>query len=482
MSTRSPEVETVVPGQHPLSRYLLAVGVVIMLAGLLFGYDQGVISGALGGIEKSFHPSTFVIEIITSWVTLGAMVGALAAGALCERLGRRFTVLVAAGIFVVGALLEALAPGTVTLVIGRLVLGVGVGIASVAAPLYGAENAPARLRGRYVSLYQMAITMGIFVAYFADYLLISSDRWRVMLGISVVPGVLLILAALPLRDTAPWYLKIGRRSDAESVLRRAEPERGPQARLAEIEQSLAGDVQVSWGEVFAHRWRRPLTVAAVLAIFQQFTGINAIIYYADTIFAAAGFNSPTTQSLATLWAVGGVNMFATLIAVLWVDRFGRKPLLLIGSAGMFVSLLVVAGAFFELHKVTASTHASGGPTNAGILALIGLVGFIAAFAFSLGPVVWTVINEVFPAHVRGRGVAIATAVNWLAAWLVAQTFLSLVDVLTTEGTFLLFAGFCALTFVYVRFFVPETKGRTLEEIQQMWSDPGALRHAVSSWI
>ena len=149
-----------------------------MLAGLLFGYDQGVISGALSGIEKSFHPSTFVIEIITSWVTLGAMAGALVAGALCERLGRRFTVLVAAGIFVVGALLEALAPGTVTLVIGRLVLGVGVGIASVAAPLYGAENAPARLRGRYVSLYQMAITIGIFVAYFADYLLISSDRWR----------------------------------------------------------------------------------------------------------------------------------------------------------------------------------------------------------------------------------------------------------------------------------------------------------------
>ena len=216
MGTGSPADEARVHERHHLSRYLLAIGLVVMLAGLLFGYDQGVISGALGGIEKSFHPSTLVIEIITSWVTLGAMAGALVAGALCERLGRRFTVLVAATVFIVGALVEALAPGTVTLVIGRLVLGVGVGIASVAAPLYGSENAPARLRGRYVSLYQMAITIGIFVAYFADYLLISSDRWRVMLGISLVPGVLLFVAVLPLRDTAQWYLKMGRRSDAES--------------------------------------------------------------------------------------------------------------------------------------------------------------------------------------------------------------------------------------------------------------------------
>ena len=465
-----------------MSPYLLAVGLVVMLAGLLFGYDQGVISGALSGIDRSFHPGTLVIEVITSWVTLGAMAGALVAGVLTEREGRKSTILLAAGTFVVGALLEALSPGTFVLVVGRLVLGAGVGIASVAAPLYGAENAPARVRGRFVSLYQMAITVGIFLAYLADYLLISGNTWRVMLGISAIPAVLLVIAIWPLNDSARWYLKVGRRADAEKVLRRIDPAGDIDGEMARIEQAISSDTEASWREVFAPQWRKPLAVATLLAVLQQLTGINAVIYYADTIFGAAGFNDPTSQSLATLWAIGGVNVFATLIAVFWVDRFGRKPLLLIGSSGMFLGLLVVAASFFELHKVTtseaASTHA---PSQAGILALVGLVVFIASFAFSLGPVVWTVINEVFPARIRGRGVAVATAVNWLAAWAVAQTFLSLVGAITTEGTFLLFAGFCIVIFVYVRWFVPETKGRTLEEVQHLWSDPEQLRAAISTW-
>jgi sugar porter (SP) family MFS transporter len=482
----TPTAPTTPPPTRPvrphMSRYLLAVGLVVMLAGLLFGYDQGVISGALSGIDKTFHPSTLVIEIITSWVTLGAMVGALVAGVLTERLGRRFTIVLAALIFVVGALLEALSPNTTVLVIGRLVLGAGVGIASVAAPLYGAENAPARTRGRFVSLYQMAITIGIFLAYFADYLLISGNGWRVMLGISAIPAVLLLFAVWPLRDSARWYLKVGRRSDAEDVIHRIDPDADVAAEVSSIEEVLATETQATWGEVFAREWRRPLMVAGLLAVLQQLTGINAIIYYADTIFAAAGFNNPTSQSLATLWAVGGVNVVATLIAVFWVDRFGRKPLLLIGSTGMFMGLVVVAGAFFQLSKVTSSEHATTtAPTEAGVLALVGLVVFIASFAFSLGPVVWTVINEVFPSRIRGRGVAVATAINWLAAWVVAQTFLSLVDAITTQGTFLLFAGFCVLTFVYVRFFVPETKGKTLEQVEAMWSDPEELERAISTW-
>jgi SP family galactose:H+ symporter-like MFS transporter len=471
------------PARPKLSRYLVAVGLVVVLAGLLFGYDQGVISGALDGIDKTFHPSTVVTEIITSWVTLGAMVGALVAGELAERLGRRVTILLAAVIFVVGALLEALAPDIAVLVLGRLVLGAGVGIASVAAPLYGAENAPARVRGRFVSLYQMAITIGIFFAYFADYLLLDhgADSWRFMLGISAVPAVLLLVAVWPLGDSARWYLRVGRRKEAESVIRRANPAADVEAESAAIRVSITTEDQATWGEVFKKEWRRPLVVASVLAVLQQLTGINAIIYYADTIFAAAGFNDPTSQSLATLWAVGGVNVVATLIAVFWVDRFGRKPLLLIGTSGMLFGLLTVAGAFFELNSVTASQAAHHGSSQAATLALVGLVVFIASFAFSLGPVVWTVINEVFPARVRGRGVAVATAINWLAAWVVAQTFLSLVGAITTEGTFLLFAGFCVVTFVYVRWFVPETKGKTLEEVQEMWSDPEGLERAISTW-
>jgi sugar porter (SP) family MFS transporter len=265
---------------HPsarLSRYLFGIGLVVMLAGLLFGYDQGVISGALSGIDKSFHPATLVIEIITSWVTLGAMAGALAAGVLTERCGRRASILLAAAVFVVGGLLEALSPNTFVLVIGRLVLGAGVGVASVAAPLYGAENAPAHVRGRFVSLYQMAITVGIFLAYFADYLLINGNGWRIMLGISAIPAVLLLVAVWPLGDTARWYLKMGRRSDAEAVLKRVDPAADAAAEADRLEQAVEADVQASWREVFAHDWRKPLSVAALLAVLQQLTGINAII-------------------------------------------------------------------------------------------------------------------------------------------------------------------------------------------------------------
>jgi len=478
MATSSGSSDTSGTATPRTSRYVYAVGLVLLLCGLLFGYDQGVISGALNGIEEDFDPSTLVIEIITSWVTLGAMVGALLAGVLADRLGRRFTLMLAAGIFVVGTLLEALAPGTVVLVIGRLVLGAGVGIASVAGPLYGAENAAARDRGRMVSLYQMAVTVGIFLAYWADYLLIESSSWRLMLGISAVPAVLLVLAILPLRDSATWYVRAGRLDDAEDVVRRAEPEVDAPGRVREIADVLTSEVQASWREVFSARWRKPLVVAAGLAVLQQLTGINAVIYYANTIFAAAGFESPTQQSLATLWAVGGVNVVATLVAVFWVDRFGRKPLLTIGSWGMLLSLLLVAGAFLRLDQVTASDTASGQPTNAGYLALVGMVTFIASFAFSLGPVVWTVINEVFPAQARGKGVATATALNWLAAWLVTQFFLTVVEWTSTSGAFLIFAFFCAVTLWFTARFVPETKGRTLEQVQRMWDDPAELDRAI----
>jgi MFS transporter, SP family, galactose:H+ symporter len=455
--------------------YLLAVGLVIMLAGLLFGYDQGVISGALTGIQKQFSVGTFLLEVITSWVTLGAMVGALVAGSLADRLGRRATIVVAAGLFIAGALIEALAPDAYVLVVGRLLVGFGVGVASVAAPLYAAELAPSRLRGRMVTLYQLAITIGIFVAYFADYLLTQGNQWRVMLGVSAVPGVLLILAIVPLPDSPRWYVKRGRHDQARSALEKVEPGVDVGAELQDMEDLNEKEANGSWREVFAPAWRRPLVIGILLAVFQQFTGINAIIYYADKVFAAAGFATPASQSLATLWAIGAVNVVATFVAVAWVDRFGRRPLLLVGSVGMGASLILV-GVMFERMPKTAG-HSSGTSTT-GVITLIGLVVFIASFAFSLGPVVWTIINEIFPSHIRARAVAVATAANWFAAWLVAQFFLSLVDLITEAGTFWLFAGFCAVTFVFVRWFVPETKNRSLEELEQLWGDPDAIRLAI----
>ncbi len=454
------------PRHHRPSSWLIMVGAVIMMAGLLFGYDQGVISGALDGIEKDFDVGTTAIEIITSWVTLGAMFGALAAGVLADKIGRKPTITLAAALFIVGAAIEAFAPGTVVLVVGRLVVGFGVGVASVAAPLYAAEMAPARWRGRFVSMYQLAITLGIFFAYLVDQFLTNSDRWRLMLGVSAVPAIVLFVLMSPMPESPRFLLKRGRRDKASAALTKVEPDADIDARLAEVEESLAADAdQASWSELFGHTLRRPLMIGIGLAVFQQITGINAIIYYGNKIFAAAGFETPADQAAATTWAIGAVNVLATLIAVVYVDRFGRKPLLRIGLVGMGTSLAVVGFCFFRLD----AQPPGAGESMAGIFTLVGLVVFIASFAFSLGPVVWTVINEIFPSRIRGRGVALATAVNWFSAWAVSQFFLTIVDAIGEGTTFLLFAAFSATAFVWIGRKVPETKGKTLEEIETFWT-------------
>jgi sugar porter (SP) family MFS transporter len=452
-----------------MSRWLLTVAVVIMLAGVLFGYDQGVIAGALHGIKADFDIGTTTTEIITSWVTLGALVGALVAGFMADRYGRRTTILSAAALFTVGAAIEAFAPGPEVLVIGRLVVGFGVGVASVAAPLYAAEMAPAAVRGRFVSLYQLAITVGILIAYVVDEALTNADSWRAMLGVSAIPGVMLVMAMWPMPDSPRWLLKQGRRDDAVDALTKVQPAVDVEAAIAEAEASIAADRdQASWGEVFAPAARRPLTIAFGLAVFQQITGINAIIYYANSIFGAAGFATPQEQAAATTWAIGVVNVLATFIAVAYVDRFGRRPLLIAGLIGMAISLAVV-GLGFAL--VDASGNADGGESITSVMTLVGLVCFIASFAFSLGPVVWTVINEIFPSRIRGRGVSLATAANWGSAWFVSQFFLTITDAIGQAGTFWLFSGFAVVALIWVARTLPETKGKTLEEIEQFWAVP-----------
>ena len=446
---------------------LVLVLVVVLLSGALFGYDQGVISGALEGIQRSLKLSPTLLEVVTSWVTLGALAGSLAGGEIADRLGRRTALLAAAGLFAAGAAVEALAPNVTILVAGRLVVGFGVGVAAVAAPLYAAELAPAEHRGRFVSAYQLAITIGIFLAYLIDQALASDREWRIMLGVSAVPALLLLVAILPAVESPRWLVRMGQRDRARDSIVRARPWVDPDVRLKSIEDSLRDEPpNASWSEVFAPAWRRPLTIGIGLAVFQQITGINAVIYYSDRIFAAAGFSSPQAQTMATTWAIGAVNVVATLIAVAFIDKLGRRPLLLAGLAGMCVSLAAVGLAFFSAGTAAMS------PT-AGMVTLVALILFIVSFAFSLGPVVWTVINEIFPGRVRGRAVAVATAVNWGAAFLVSEFFITLVDAIGEAGTFALFAIFCVAGGVWVYHRVPETKGRSLEQIESLWDAPAA---------
>lgn len=449
-----------------MTLWLGVVLVVTLFSGALFGYDQGVISGALHGLRGSFSLSPLLVEVVTSWVTLGALFGSLAGGELADRFGRKRALLIAALMFTAGALVEALAPSTLILIVGRLIVGAGVGVAAVAAPLYAAELAPPSLRGRFVSAYQLAIAAGIFIAYLVDGWLSKSDAWRWMLGVSAVPGLLLLLVALIAPESPRWLMKMRRRPEAQIAVRKVHPGVEAKPQLDAIARSLRADAgAASWGEVLSLKWRRPLMIGLGLAVLQQVTGINAVIYYADQIFAEAGFATQASQAMVTTWAVGAVNVLATLIAITFIDRLGRRKLLLAGLLGMTASMAVIGAAF---RFVPAAGGANAGPGTAGLIALAAVVAFIVSFGFSVGPVVWTVINEIFPGHIRGRAVATATAVNWASAFLVSQGFLTLIGAIGASFTFWLFALFCAAGWVWTYRTVPETKGRSLEQIQLMW--------------
>jgi sugar porter (SP) family MFS transporter len=454
--------------------WLVMVGFVVILAGLLFGYDQGVIAGALGGMTASFDLSTTMQEVVTSLVTLGALVGALLGGGLADKLGRTRTLVIAGVFFALGAIGEAASQSTGVLTVSRFVVGFGVGIASVAAPLYAAEMAPKQTRGRFVSSYQLAITIGILMADIVDAALSNDGRWRLMLGLSVVPGVVLILVAAIMPDSPRWLMRMGRRSDARTALVKTQGGPKVEERLDAIADDLTSNPEAGWSQVFAPSIRRALWVGVGLAVIQQVTGINAVIYYSDKIFSLAGFSTPAQQTHATLIAVGLVNVLATLIALAWVDRFGRKPLLFAGLVGMTIGLVAIAGAFAFLDK---NPTEGGGASVVGIVTLIAMVVYIASFAFSLGPVVWTMIAEIFPSQVRGKAVAVSAAANWGAAFVVSATFLSLIDAIGEVATFLLFAVMCVIAFVWIKANVPETKGKALEEIQDAWAEHDRRQNA-----
>ena len=465
-TTSQPQTLPRVSGEN-MTPWLFVVLLVVLFAGGLFGYDQGVISGALNGIKHTFSLSTLMVQVVTSWVTLGALAGSLAGGEMGDRIGRKRTMLIAGALFTVGAIVQWAAPDVVVLVAGRLMVGLGVGVAAVAGPLYAAELAPAGLRGRFVSGYQLAITIGIFLAYLVDGWLSASGAWRAMLGAAAVPGAALFIMSLVAPESPRWLMMKLRREDAAREAHKVQPAIDVEPRLAAIEVALRQDAtRTSWREVFHSQWRKPLMVGLGLAIFQQITGINAIIYYANQIFASAGFDTEVSRTTVTTWAIGGVNVLATVIAIAFIDQMGRRKLLLAGLLGMGVSLAVVGTAF---RYISAAPAGAAGPTTAGIITVIALVFFIICFAFSLGPVTWTVINEIFPAHIRGRGVAVATAVNWGSAFLVSQGFLSLVDAIGSSLSFWLFAVFCSIGWVWIYYTVPETKGQTLEEIQTGWA-------------
>jgi sugar porter (SP) family MFS transporter len=435
-------------------RFVYIVASIAALGGLLFGFDTGVISGALLFIRQDFHLNAFTEGFIVSALLLGAMVGAGVSGALSDRLGRRTIILVAAVIFAVGAIGAALSPSVETLIAFRFVLGLGVGTASALVPSYISESAPTDVRGSLSSLFQLAITLGILVAYLVNAVFAPLGDWRWPLGLAFVPALVLFVGMYLMPETPRWLVSKGREEEARRVLGRTRTDEEIEGEIQEIHRvEEEAKEQAGYRELLAP-WVRPVLVAGIgLAIFQQFVGINTVIYYAPTIIESTGLAN-VASVLATV-GIGVVNVLMTVVAILLIDRIGRKPLLFVGLAGMVVSLAIIGGAFLD-------------PNLAGILSwvtLAGLMLYVASFAVSFGPLLWVMLPEVFPLKVRGAGTGMSALGNWGANFVVSQAFLPLVALIGTTTVFWIFAGVCVAAAIFVYFLVPETRGRSLEQIE-----------------
>ena len=444
-------------GVKPLVYVAVAAAAV---GGLLFGYDTGVISGAILFITDQFSLSTTMEEIVVSAVLVGAVIGAVIGGALTGRFGRRSMIIVAGIVFTVSAISSALAPTVTFLIASRIVSGIAIGIASFISPMYIAELAPARVRGALVAVNMLAITTGIVIAYLVDYAFSSSQEWRFMFGLAAIPAIVLTLAMWRLPDSPRWLISKSRVEQATHVLQRVRTasEVGPE--ITDIQQSMAQQGSGGVAELFGHSLRMPMLVGMGLSIFQQITGINTVIYYSPTIFGFAGFKSPGSAILAGA-ALTAVMWCFHVLAIFLLDRVGRRPLLLVGVVGQIVGLAIL-GAAFQFQQV------AGFKAYMSYVAIGGLGIYTACFAFGLGPIFWLMISEIFPLKVRGAAMSAVTVANWGMNLVVAVTFLSLVGVLGHAWTFWLYGVIAIAAWVFFYRLVPETKGKSLEQIEAHW--------------
>ena len=426
------------------------------LGGLLFGYDTGVISGAILFISQELRLTPFLEGLVVASLLLGAAVGAASAGPLSDRLGRRNLVIVAAILFTIGAIGAALSPNVAVLVLFRVVLGLAVGTAALVVPLYLSEIAPTEIRGAISSLNQLNIVVGILLAFVVNALLANAEAWRWMLGLAAIPSLVLLIGMFFLPETPRWLVSQDRDEDARDVLRRSRNEEDTEKEIRdirEVEEQEEGGLR----ELTAS-WVRPALIVAVgLAVFQQIIGINTIIYYAPTTLTNVGYGA--AAAIYANLIIGVVNVLMTLVAIWIIDRVGRKPLLLVGLVGMVASLTILGLSTLLLSEPSSPTDAVA------VITLLCLAGFIISFAATWGPTVWVMLPEVLPLRIRGTAMGVAIFLHWIANFLVSQTFPSLLASVGPGPVFLGYAVIGVLAFVFVSAFVTETKGRSLEEIE-----------------
>ena len=440
--------------------WLYIVAIVASLGGLLSGYDTGVISGALLFINESWNLSDSMQGILVSSVLIGAVIGAATNGILADIFGRKKIIMATAIIFIVGSILCGLAPNIYVLILSRILVGLAVGIVNFVVPLYLSEVSPKALRGTLVSLYQWAITAGILFSYFINAAFAEAVySWRWMLLAGVLPGTVLLIGMCFMGDTPRWLVSKNRDDEAKKVFKKIEPDADVEMEIQHIKATINAEIGESNKKFRFKKWMiMPFVVGIGIMFAQICTGINTIIYYAPTIFKNAGFDSNLNAIYATT-GIGVVNFLMTIVAIYFTDRLGRKPLLYFGLTGVMLSLLAL-GSAFAFESILGD--------NLKWVAVGSLVTYIICFAMSLGPIGWIIVSEVFPLKIRGIAMSICTVANFAFNFFVVGSFPVLMHRVGGALTFWGFAVVSFLCILFVYFFVPETRGISLEQIESNW--------------
>jgi SP family arabinose:H+ symporter-like MFS transporter len=455
----SPSPPITMPGstnESASTGYVILLSTIAAISGFLFGFDTAVINGVLLFFRKQFALSSLQTEIAASSLLLGCLIGAACASLFGDRYGRKKSLILAALLFAASALGSASASSVNVFAIARLAGGLAIGLASALTPVYIAEIAPAKNRGKLVSLNQLAIVIGILFAYLVNWELakLGASSWRWMLATAAVPSLGFFLGLLVIPESPRWLIARGRGAEGERTLARIFGATVAREQVDAVERAISTE-EGSWSEVFRPEIRARLGVAIALAVFSQITGINTVLYYGSIIVSEHFSGQSAGSALAANVIIGGINLIFTIISMMFLDRWGRRAILITASGGMAVSLAALVVSF----KM---------PGVSPIVLLLEILIYVAFFAFGMGPGVWLYISEIFPTKVRGRAASLATSALWAGTLVVTFTFLSLVKSVGIGGTFALYSAFSALCCAFIWKFVPETRGRTLEQIQEHW--------------
>ena len=453
--------------------YLIPICLVATLGGLLFGYDTGVISGAIEFLTARFHLDVVMKGWASGCVLIGCATGVLIVGPISDRFGRKKALLMAAFLFLTSAVGTALPRDIWTFILFRWLGGIGIGIASMSTPMYIAEITPAHLRGRLVSVNQVAIVGGIFLVYFVNYFIArcgdhawnEAIGWRWMFASGSLPSVAFALLLLGIPESPRWLVEMGRAEEARTILAKVAGEDFAQTELAGIREALSAE-RGNWAELFSRALRLPLVAGILLAILQQVTGINVFLYFGTTIFKNLSASTGVDAGMLQQIVIGGASALSTVVAIATVDKWGRKPLMFLGAGGMGLSLLAMG--------IMAQTLSD--PAAAGRWMLLFIILYVVCFGLSVGPVTWVILSEFYPTAVRGRALGLATFFLWMADYAVTQTF----PMMDAKGSwfvqrfnhafpFYVYAVFCLALILVLWWLVPETKGRSLEDIEQSWT-------------